>query len=166
MKKSVALLILLLAAPLTAPALAQAEKEVSECDRLAAHPSDPNRPDGISGVDFGKLDPALAIPACEQALKQLPGDARYQMQLARSFVKANRNLEALKFYRLAAEQGYAAAEGSLGSMYYLGRGVPQDYAEALKWYRLSVEQGNAVAQKTAASCTKKATACRRTMRKP
>ena len=133
---------------LTAPALAQAVKEVSECDRLAAHPSDQNLAAGVSGVDFDKLDPALAIPACEQALKQLPGDPRYQFQLARSLVKANRNLEALKFYRLAAEQDYAAAEGSLGLMYYQGRGVPQDDAEAVNWFRKAAEQGHAPAQRT------------------
>jgi TPR repeat protein len=30
-------------------------------------------------------------------------------------------------------------------MYYLGRGVPQNYAEAYKWYALSAAQGNAIA---------------------
>jgi len=36
----------------------------------------------------------------------------------------------------AAEQGEVTAQVSLGSMYYMGLGVPQDYAEAAKWYRL------------------------------
>ena len=55
-------------------------------------------------------------------------------------------MEALKFYRLAAEQGYAPAEASFGVMYAQGRGVPQDYAEAVKWYRLAVEQRHSYAQ--------------------
>ncbi len=84
MKKSVALLILLLAALLTAPALAQTEKAAADCDRLAAHPFDASRPDGIPGERYDKLEPALAIPACERALKQFPGHPRYQFQLARS----------------------------------------------------------------------------------
>ena len=54
--------------------------------------------------------------------------------------------EALRWYRLAAEQGYADAQASLGLMYYDGKGVPQDYAEALRWFRLAAEQGNADAQ--------------------
>ena len=54
--------------------------------------------------------------------------------------------EAVKWYRLAAEQGYAAAQSTLGFMYAEGRGVPQDYAEAVKWYRLAAEQGDADAQ--------------------
>ena len=49
--------------------------------------------------------------------------------------------EAVKWYRLAAEQGYAKAQVNLGSMYGEGNGVPQDNAAALKWYCLAAEQG-------------------------
>ncbi len=49
--------------------------------------------------------------------------------------------EAVKWFRLAAEQGNADGQYVLGSMYYKGHGVPQDYAEAVKWYRLAAEQG-------------------------
>jgi TPR repeat protein len=44
--------------------------------------------------------------------------------------------EAVKWYRLAAEQGIAFAQYNLGGMYRKGRGVPQDNAEAVKWWRL------------------------------
>jgi uncharacterized protein len=54
--------------------------------------------------------------------------------------------EALKWYRLAADQGNASAQNNLGGMYAAGRGPPQDYAEALKWYRLAANQGNALGQ--------------------
>ena len=50
---------------------------------------------------------------------------------------------ALKWYRMAAEQGDADAQTDLGIMYDNGFGVPQDYAEALKWYRKAAEQGYA-----------------------
>ena len=52
----------------------------------------------------------------------------------------------MKWYRLAADQGVATAQYNLGSMYYNGRGVLQDYEEAVFWYRLAAEQGNARAQ--------------------
>ena len=55
-------------------------------------------------------------------------------------------VEAVKWYRLAAEQGYHEAQTNLGAMYHLGQGVPQDHAEALKWFRPLAEQGNASAQ--------------------
>jgi len=52
----------------------------------------------------------------------------------------------VKWYRLAAAQGYATAEYSLGAAYEKGQGVPQDYQEAVKWYRLAAAQGNELAQ--------------------
>ena len=39
--------------------------------------------------------------------------------------------------RQRAEQGDALAQASLGLMYFLGEGVPQDYVEAHKWVNLS-----------------------------
>jgi len=51
-----------------------------------------------------------------------------------------------KWYRHAAEQGYALAQFKLGGLYDFGRGVPQDFEEAVRWYRLAAEQGLAFAQ--------------------
>src|SRR5258707_14697617 len=48
--------------------------------------------------------------------------------------------------RVRAEQGDVKAEEKLASLYYHGRGVPQDYAEAVRWYRRAAEQGDATAQ--------------------
>jgi TPR repeat protein len=53
---------------------------------------------------------------------------------------------AVKWYKLAAEQGDADAQYNLGVMYAEGKGVPQDYKTAVKWYRLAAEQGDADAQ--------------------
>ena len=54
--------------------------------------------------------------------------------------------EAVKWYRLAAAQGYDSAQSNLGVMYAKGQGVPQDDAEAMKWYRLAADQGDGRAQ--------------------
>ena len=54
--------------------------------------------------------------------------------------------EAIKWFRLAAVQGDADAQYSLGRRYYNGEGVAKDYAEAAKWFRLGAEQGHAGAQ--------------------
>ena len=54
--------------------------------------------------------------------------------------------EAVRLYRLSAEQGDAEAQSNLGFMYANGQGVPQNYKEAVKWYRLSAEQGYLLAQ--------------------
>ncbi len=47
---------------------------------------------------------------------------------------------------MAAEQGDAAAQYNLGTLYFNGQGVPKNYAEAEKWFRLAANQGNAMAQ--------------------
>ena len=54
--------------------------------------------------------------------------------------------EAVRWYREAAEQGYANAQYNLGAMYYNGEGVRQDKSEAVKWFRKAAEQGYTPAQ--------------------
>jgi len=54
--------------------------------------------------------------------------------------------EALKWYRLAAEQGNADALGNLASMYYSGEGVGHSHEEAGKWARLGAQRGHARSQ--------------------
>jgi TPR repeat protein len=50
-------------------------------------------------------------------------------------------VEAVRWYRLAADQGEAWAQYSLGRMYEDGRGVRRDRVEAVRWYRLAAAQG-------------------------
>lgn len=56
------------------------------------------------------------------------------------------NEDDFKEAKKGAESGDAEAQLTLGIMYDLGQGVPQNFVEALKWYRRSAGQGNAVAQ--------------------
>jgi hypothetical protein len=60
--------------------------------------------------------------------------------------KRGDNAEAVKWFQLSAAQGNVEAQTNLGSIYYYGQGVAQDYAEALKWYRLAAAQGHTFAQ--------------------
>ena len=50
--------------------------------------------------------------------------------------------EAVKWYRLSAEQGKAKAQYNLGLMYVKGEGVPQDYVSAHMWWNLAGANGN------------------------
>lgn len=50
--------------------------------------------------------------------------------------------EAVKWYLLAAEQGQADAQASLGWLYFDGTGVPQDYVQAHVWWNLAAAQGD------------------------
>ena len=55
-------------------------------------------------------------------------------------------VEAVKWYRKAADQGNAAGQRRLGNVYVSGRGVPEDFVEAMKWYRKAADQNDAGAQ--------------------
>lgn len=46
------------------------------------------------------------------------------------------------------ERGIAVFEALLGDVYYMGHGVPKDYAAAVKWYQRAAEKGNALSQST------------------
>jgi TPR repeat protein len=56
------------------------------------------------------------------------------------------NKEAVRLYRLAADQGDALAQTDLGYRYETGKGVDQDYKEAFRLYKLAAEQGVPIAQ--------------------
>ena len=84
-----------------------------------------------------------------QALAE-KGDAKFQFGLGVCYDEgkgvAQDKVEAVKWYRKAAEQNLAEAQYILGNSYDQGEGVERDYAEAVKWYRKAAEQNLATAQ--------------------
>jgi len=54
--------------------------------------------------------------------------------------------DAVRWFRAAAERGYAPAENDLGFLYAEGRGVARDDAEAVRWYKRAADRGYAPAQ--------------------
>jgi TPR repeat protein len=55
--------------------------------------------------------------------------------------------EAVRWYRLAAQQGNASAQHNRGPMYDNGQGVVQDYVKAHSWFNLGAIMGDADAVK-------------------
>jgi uncharacterized protein len=82
-----------------------------------------------------KLAEAAALQGIAEA-QVLVGDAK----------KIGNPAEAVKWYRLAADQGNAEAQFKLAELHYGGLGVPKDYDEGDKWLRLSADHGWAEAQ--------------------
>ena len=79
------------------------------------------------------------------------GDAEAQLHLGVNYELGSQgvpqdDLQAVAWYRKAAEQGCAEAQFALGLMYSIGRGVAQDDQQAVAWYRQAAEQGDAKAQ--------------------
>ena len=54
--------------------------------------------------------------------------------------------EACRWYRKAADQGYAWAQRRLGSMYEFGKGVERSIPKACHLYELAASQGDTWAQ--------------------
>ena len=120
---------------------------ITECDRLAADPDDPNR-EG-PGVALGKIDAPSAIARCGQALAQHPNNPRVMFNLGRANERAGRLDEAARLFKLAADQGYALAQLDLGTSYAGGsRGLATDEREAVRLVKLAADQGLAAAQFT------------------
>ncbi len=63
----------------------------------------------------------------------------------------------MRLFRLAADQGHAKAQYSLGAMYALGQGVPQDFVQAHMWSNLAAAQGDEPARKLRDKLAKKMT---------
>jgi TPR repeat protein len=88
-----------------------------------------------------------ATSECAESLtlreKAERGDAK--AQYTEGFMAEN-PVEAVHWFRKAAEQGYAPAQSSLGNRYYSGLGVEKDFAQAVAWFRKAVEQDYADAK--------------------
>jgi uncharacterized protein len=79
------------------------------------------------------------------------GDAKAQYNLGLMYARgdgvAENLLDAVKWYRLSAEQGFPEAQYALGVIYFSRNpSVPMDYDEAIKWYRQAAEQGHVRSQ--------------------
>jgi TPR repeat protein len=79
------------------------------------------------------------------------GDAQSQYELGCAFSFGNfgvtkDEVEAVRWFRKAAEQNLAEAQARLGSCCCLGLGVAKDHVEALKWFRKAAEQNSPMAQ--------------------
>jgi TPR repeat protein len=55
-------------------------------------------------------------------------------------------MQAVKWYRKAADQDMPEAQYMMGVTYDRGEGLPQDFAEAVAWYRKAAGQGYVAAQ--------------------
>lgn len=131
----------MLALPLLcAPAHAQSADLVL-CDRIAAEPSDPDKPAGVKGVaDITHSDIATAIKFCKIASAS---SRRAMYQLGRAYAANKQLAEAIAAYRKAADKGSTSAMVDLGVMYGTGTGIAKDEAQARVLFTRAAEAGNA-----------------------
>ncbi|HEV2327512.1 MAG TPA: tetratricopeptide repeat-containing serine protease family protein [Verrucomicrobiae bacterium] len=80
------------------------------------------------------------------------GDAKAQFTLGIYYYENKDYVDALKWYKEAADQGNRLAQYNLGTMYANGIVVNTNFAEAFKWLRESAEQGLTEAQYSLGIC--------------
>ncbi|MBA4748341.1 MAG: hypothetical protein H2056_06480 [Sphingopyxis sp.] len=113
---------------------------VTDCDRLAAHPSDPDRV--TAGVPESKVDTAAAIPACHAAVAADPANGRLNYQLARALGYAGRGKEAAPYRQAAVKADYPQALFVVGYIHLLGlNDAPKDACRAGELIRRSALKG-------------------------
>lgn len=111
--------------------MAQAETAAERCNRLAAHPADPERPATVEGVATGTIETDAAIGACSAALKTDPDNARLHYHLGRAYFDREDYDTAFREFSFASGKGLAIAKGALGYLYEEGLGTAQDTAKGL-----------------------------------
>ena len=90
--------------------------------------------------------PGQAMPAPTSAAEQYRRGERYFLRKGSPSEIAEACIEAVKWYRQAADQGHTKAQRRLGFCYYGAYGVPRDMDESLRWYLKAANQGESGAQ--------------------
>jgi TPR repeat protein len=98
-----------------------------------------SRDGGLAGLAQPVFEPASSRPAHEPSARQTAATAPSSNTKSPSAVDA----ATLRSLYESAEQGNPSAMASLGTLFHLGMGVPQDDVEALDWYRRAADLGQA-----------------------
>ena len=110
------------------------------CDRVAADPTDPDKPADVKGTnDVAASDVATAIKFCKSASA---ASRRALYQLGRAYAAGQQLPDAIAAYRKAADKGSTSAMVELGVMLATGTGVAKDEAQARKLFERAAEAGN------------------------
>jgi TPR repeat protein len=141
MKRSVTFLVCLGLAGLAALTAAYGQSaDLVLCDRLAADPTDPDKPADVKGVNaVAAGDIATAIKFCKIASTS---SRRAMYELGRAYQAGNQQVEALGAFRRAADKGSSSAMVELGVMYGTGNGVARDEAQARTLFERAASAGN------------------------
>jgi uncharacterized protein len=110
------------------------------CDRLAADPSDPDKPADVKGTTgVAPSDVATATKYCRIAASS---SRRALYQLGRAYAASGQMAEAIAAWRKAADKGSSSAMVELGVLYGTGSGVARDEAQARKLFERAAQAGN------------------------
>jgi len=145
-RRALILALALAASPLAVTvAYAATPGPVTECDRLASNPEDPDR--RAPPVPREKVDLKRAIAVCEAQVAQTPGDLRAHYQLARVLVYAGQNDRGVAEMKKTADLGDRQAQFVYGLLISRHRAAaPTDFCIAEQYWFKSARQGRQAAR--------------------
>jgi TPR repeat protein len=114
-----------------------------ECQRLASSPDEANN---SVGVRVDKIDVEKAYGPCSRIAMSAHATAIDYYRLGRVAYAKKSDMEAVKWFRKAADQDYVLAQYILGVLYANGEGVSKSTSTAVEWYRKAADQGYVNAQ--------------------
>ena len=129
---------------------AAAQATVDFCDKAAASPQDVDRPSGVAGLEFNKIDPPKAVGACRAAVAAAPGERRVLYQLGRALDAAGSDAEARDYLGKAADAGSISAKADLALMLETGEGGAKDLPRAVALFDEAAAAGDVPAMRNVA----------------
>lgn len=102
------------------------------------------------GTDGQAKNPDKGVSLIEQSASRGYAPAQYYMGL--HCMEADKNSDALKYLRKAANQGHAGALYQMGNAYLNGTGVSKDTEMAIEYFRRGAEAGDPDSQSQLAVC--------------
>lgn len=123
----------------------EAAGEVTECDVLVSHPSDPDRV--TEGVSSSAVNHEKGIAACKAAVEKDSANPRLNYQLARVLFYDGETNAAIPYLEKAATGDYRQAQFVLGYILADGiNGVKQDLCRTEQLWSKSARNGRLAAQ--------------------
>jgi len=115
-------------------------RELTECDQLGAHPSDPEKLG--AGLEQDAMDLPAVISACTEAVEADPANPRLNYQLARAYGYSGKHAQGDVYRRVALKAGYPQSLFVVGYIRISGwDGKAPDPCYGGELVRLSAESG-------------------------
>jgi len=90
----------------------------------------------------GQHPQPTSLAELQRLANQGDPDAEWQMGIRCHSSYPPDDAQAMQWFERAADQGYVAAQATLGAYYWAGRGVPSDLSKAYMWSAIAFAGGN------------------------
>jgi hypothetical protein len=95
-----------------------------------------------ASTTLGPRTQAISLAELQQLAYQGDADAQWQMGIRYHADNPPDDARAMQWFERAADQGYVAAQATLGAYYWAGRGVPSDLSKAYMWSAIAFAGGD------------------------